>query len=175
MSKITLKCEYCSKEFERERGEYNRNLKRGSKNFCSLSCSISQRNIDFPTKGFPESLVGHSGNRLDKYSPFKKYLGSASRRNKEVNITWEDLKSKWEEQKGICPFTGWKLILPITSGKWPENSKSLERASLDRIDSSRGYLKGNIQFISPQANYAKSNYTKKEVLEFCRAVVEYNK
>lgn len=48
--------------------------------------------------------------------------------------------------------------------------KSVKNASLDRIDSLKGYIKGNIQFVSVAANFAKSDFSEKEFLEFCEAV-----
>lgn len=48
--------------------------------------------------------------------------------------------------------------------------KTPDRASLDRIDSSIGYVKGNIQFISLIAQFAKNDFSDTEVINFCKAV-----
>jgi hypothetical protein len=55
----------------------------------------------------------------------------------------------------ICPVLG----IPMTSGPKLLPSSS----SLDRIDSKKGYIKGNIQVISHRANTLKSNATLKEL------------
>ena len=40
MPKITLTCNTCNKEFEKERGEYNRRIRLGKDKFyCELSCA----------------------------------------------------------------------------------------------------------------------------------------
>jgi hypothetical protein len=77
----------------------------------------------------------------------------------------------WESQNGICPFTGWQLELPKWTNGWTEKQKP-QRASLDRIDCSKGYIQGNVRFISVIANYARNSFDDKEVIEFCKAVTE---
>jgi hypothetical protein len=43
--------------------------------------------------------------------------------------------------------------------------------SLDRIDSSKGYVKGNIQVISTKANTIKNNATQKELELFAKWIL----
>tara|TARA_X000000950_G_scaffold234904_1_gene285076 strand:+ start:286 stop:492 length:207 start_codon:yes stop_codon:yes gene_type:complete len=48
------------------------------------------------------------------------------------------------------------------------------RASLDRVNSSKGYVKDNVRFIAVIANYCKHSFSDDEVKLFCKAVVENN-
>lgn len=76
----------------------------------------------------------------------------------------------WDKQKGICPLTGWALVLKAAckaKGGFIPN-----RASIDRIDSSKGYTKENVRFITLMGNYAKSTYTDQQVIDFCIAVAD---
>ena len=93
---------------------------------------------------------------------------------KPSTITAADLKEVWGRQRGICPLTGWKLSLPDSSSGWMhENPPQKYRASLDRIDSSRGYFPDNVRFLSIPANRAKNQHTDADVIELCRNIVKY--
>ena len=83
-----------------------------------------------------------------------------------MEITAENLKTQWESQRGICPYTGWKLVLRSRKG----GKRLLNHASVDRIDSSRGYFPDNIQFVALMANYAKNSFEEKSMIAFCNAV-----
>jgi hypothetical protein len=50
---------------------------------------------------------------------------------------------------------------------------SARQPSLDRIDSNKGYIKDNIQFLSLIAQFAKNKFEEKDVIEFCKSVVDY--
>jgi hypothetical protein len=122
-----------------------------------------------------QHLRGHESNRKDEYSPFRWHFRNAIRRSqesdrKECTITLDDLKKQWDDQKGKCPYTGWELKnLPDTNTK-KQLPLTPDRASLDRKDSSKGYVPGNIQFVSTMANYAKNRWGDQELFEFCAAV-----
>lgn len=45
-------------------------------------------------------------------------------------------------------------------------------ASLDRIDSSKGYEIGNVQFISTAINYMKNTMSHEDTLKLCKIIAE---
>lgn len=49
----------------------------------------------------------------------------------------------------------------------------MSNASLDRIDNSKGYLKGNVRFVSMMANLARSTFSDNELIRFCKSVAVY--
>lgn len=87
------------------------------------------------------------------------WRSGAKERKIEWDLTLEDLESL----PMICAFTKTKLTL---------KQHSSNTVSLDRIDSNKGYIKGNVQFVSVQVNYAKSDYTEKEFISMCKKVAE---
>jgi len=117
------------------------------------------------------------GIQSDEFSSFRDCLRHVRTRCKDkkwktYNISLQDLKEQWEKQKGICQFTGWQLHLPINSNNWDKTNDIMLRASLDRIDSSKGYDKGIIQFVCKIANWAKSDLTGADLIKFCHAVAK---
>lgn len=48
-----------------------------------------------------------------------------------------------------------------------------KQASLDRIDSSKGYIKGNVQFIVAPINYMKSTLSDLEVKQFLKEISSF--
>lgn len=74
-----------------------------------------------------------------------------------MDITPEYLKQLWDSQHGICPYTGFDMELI---------GNSLNQASLDRIDSTKGYIKGNVEFVCLFINLAKNKFPKEDVQEF---------
>lgn len=82
---------------------------------------------------------------------------SAIKRGLEFNLTTADI-----DEIGIpisCPILG----IPL---KWNKGKASDDSYSIDRIDSSKGYVKGNIQFVSMKANRSKNNLTSAELKLF---------
>ena len=91
----------------------------------------------------------------------------------QMDLTKEYLKTLWEKQKETCPLTKWKMIMPNNSQEWAKKAdepESIRRASLDRINSNKGYTQDNVRFICYMANICKNSYSDDSVREFCTAV-----
>jgi len=174
----TVKCDNCGKEFQKPQSEINRNAKLGRNNYCCRECSAEgarKTRLNLPYKPASKKMLEHlkdiCGNHRDDYTPFRYSLRCAKRRFKDVNVTLEDLKETWEKQNGVCPYTGFKLILPENSNV--NEIDFFHRASLDRIDSSLGYIKGNIQFISTPINLMKQTQSDASVKQFLKEISSY--
>jgi len=173
MKTIILECSSCGKSFERALKEYNRtNVKGGRKPYCSLKCSGKENNshLEKWQKLPPGRNCIFS---KDEYSPYREHMRRVKNRQrdkgKEVDVDKEYLKEVFEQQKGVCIYSGVELEHREgvgVSGK----SNPLTAASLDRIDSSKGYIKGNVQFISIVCNHAKNGMSDKQMREWIEIV-----
>lgn len=182
---IVLECFWCKQEFNRIKSEHTRNEKKNRKTFCNATCQTryynSIRDKNQCRKNFApiKNWIAKNGYPIkkDEYSDFRRLLSitknRATKGKKDFNLTLEYLKQVWENQKSICPYTGWKLSLDRDSEKI--STWNRYKASIDRIDSSKGYVEGNIQYVCFMANIAKNTFTEEELLIFCKAVSENRK
>ena len=65
-----------------------------------------------------------------------------------------------------CPYFQWTLT--------HASNKARTLASLDRIDSAKGYTKDNVQIVSYLANMMKSNATAQELTLFAAGVLRFH-
>jgi hypothetical protein len=107
-----------------------------------------------------------NSSRVKSMTPEYKMMQRAKQRcvksEREFNISIEDIIIP-----DICPILNIKLNM--NSGKSGAYRNS---PSLDRIDSSKGYTKDNIQVISQLANAMKSSANKLELLAFANWVLK---
>jgi hypothetical protein len=102
-------------------------------------------------------LQTHPENRITSSAKY-----NAKKRNIEFDITPDDIVIPTH-----CPILGIKLNRKSNVGKGKRGPKSGAQAgnspSIDRIDSSKGYIKGNVHVISWRANHIKNDATKEEL------------
>ena len=95
---------------------------------------------------------------------FNSFKIGAGRRDKEFSITIEDVRNQWEKQKGKCAYTGEDLTFGVRA--WRQE----RTASLDRIDNSKGYVLGNIEFCHKHINLMKHSFEKEHFIKMCKLV-----
>jgi hypothetical protein len=167
---IRVKCDNpdCGRIFFKDGSEVRRNAKRGSGNYCQQSCSSKnsvKKLLDDKNHGKGKN-VGYD--KTDKYTGLREHYRRVKYRNQVFDITLDDLLEQWTKQNGVCPYTGAKLIHPIRI----TDEGLIYMASLDRIDSNIGYMRGNIQFISAAANMAKNKMSHEQMIQFCKLISE---
>ena len=98
---------------------------------------------------------------------------AAVKKGRDFNLTIEYIWELFEKQKGLCNLSGLPIYLETSLGSVNKNGYQKRTASLDRIDSSKGYIIGNVQWLHKDINQMKSNRKDDEFVELCRAVTLY--
>lgn len=86
-------------------------------------------------------------------------------RNYEFNLDENYLENIYPKNNK-CPVLGIKLV-KSKNGNSNDNSPSL-----DRINSNKGYIKGNVMFMSQLANRMKNNANKKHLIAFSNWIIK---
>lgn len=84
----------------------------------------------------------------------------------EPDLDREYLYQLFKEQDGRCALSG--ATLKIEKG-------AVTCLSLDKIDSSLGYVRGNVQWLAWAVNRAKGDMNTDVFVDMCRQIIEYQK
>ena len=161
---VILNCKYCNSNFIKLKKEYDRQIRRGRTDFfCNLGCSVKYNNIHstFLEDGRKHWFKpGNTSHKKGALYEFNRFIRSAKKRTKDKNyflmdLNVEYLKELWDKQNGKCAYTGIQL-------KLDKSFSHIILASLDRIDSTKGYIKDNVQFVSTSINLAKNSMSDLE-------------
>jgi DNA-binding CsgD family transcriptional regulator len=104
-------------------------------------------------------------------------LYDAEKRKINFDITIEFAWDLYIKQNKKCAITGLdiKMRESNTFGKRINRKESLGIASLDRIDSSKGYTEDNVHWVLSEINTMKMGYSMDLFLYLCEKVYENNK
>lgn len=106
----------------------------------------------------------YKGKEYVSQTYFASILSAANRRKIPFSITIDYINSLFKEQNGLCKLTN----IPIIIG----NSKTKTTASLDRIDNTKGYIEGNVQWIHKDINRMKTDFEQNYFIELCKKIAE---
>ena len=125
--------------------------------FKNLDPKIRWQRVRNSIMRCPESFLRDQLAHIGSHSrnPGKADPKDAARR--EFNLDIEYIMSLWTSQQGRCSLTG----LPM-SHKFDD----MVAVSIDRIDSSKGHVKGNIQLVCQAINRMKNSHTNEETISF---------
>lgn len=96
----------------------------------------------------------------------QRYSRKVRNKGMEWNLSLEYLNNMYLEQDRKCALTG----IPISF-----ENENLEvgykcTASIDRIDSKKGYIIGNVQLVHKDINMMKNKYNQEYFIEMCKLV-----
>lgn len=145
-------------------------LKKGISTKC-IKCSKSNRGENHPSFTGYKNIPG---------SWFTRYV---NRKNKwDFDITIKDVYNIWVSQNRKCKLSGLDIDFENQNFRKISNRESRKKlgkkydydlkctASLDRIDSNKGYTKNNIQLVHKDINMMKKEYEQDYYIKMCGLV-----
>ena len=99
------------------------------------------------------------------------FKAHARRRNIPFSVSNKYLWDLYRKQNGKCSLSGVSLSLvePRYFGVYQRT------ASLDRIDSTKGYIEGNVQWVHKTINLMKLDLSEPEFIKWCQIVINNSK
>lgn len=98
---------------------------------------------------------------------FKTYKRSAENKGRQFNLSLQYCWDLFLAQNKKCALSGIDLVLTVGQ------SNGKETASLDRIDSSKGYVEGNVQWVHKDINQMKMALAQSYFISLCEKVVKF--
>jgi hypothetical protein len=124
----------------------------------TTSCGCHKRNV-----------CRRKGYELISWGFYRKLKKSALSRDYDFDVSMPYLWDLFCKQDRKCALTGINIVL------YPDSNKErLQTASLDRIDSNKGYVVGNVQWVHKRINRLKNILSTEELVFWCRLIVEKN-
>lgn len=127
---------------------------------CGSERWIQPNELLNPNKCYSCVKCAHKSPNILLQTQFGRIKRSAEKRNIRFDVSMDYLWKLWELQKGCCAITG-------------DQIGTIRKASLDRIDSSKGYEEGNVQWVTYRANISKHTMTMDELYDFCKKVLNH--
>ena len=140
------------------------NLIRGTSTCCRICSANNSRG---------NKNAQWQGGEFLSASYFQRLKVRARKANIDFSIDISDLEKIFLRQKGRCVYTDLELkFSPVQSGI---NHKRVfdQTASVDRIDSTKGYHKNNIQFVHKTVNVIKWDLDENEFLDLVQKIYCY--
>jgi hypothetical protein len=104
-------------------------------------------------------------------STFNRLRKTAKIRNISFDLDPQDIIDVYDKQEKKCYFTG--IFVYFT--KHLSYTRLLQNASVDRIDNSKGYIKGNIQIVHKLVNRMRNCCSNKEFINICNIISSKHK
>jgi hypothetical protein len=145
----------------------------GEDEFLQYCQMVANPVVDLSDLIFVEKRRSHnfSGIGLISGTYIAKTISSAVSRKIKFDVEPKDLWQKFLDQNGNCVYTGSRLSFASSY----KRCKTEQTASLDRIDSSLGYTKDNIQWVHKKINWMKWEIDESVFVEMCKLVTNRNK
>lgn len=136
------------------------------------------KNIELGLLDSKNYSTSHQGYKDLCLTFFNDYKAGARKRNLSFEISIEYAYNLLESQNFKCALTGQEIWLRPIDKTIPLTINGnlqyhLFNASLDRIDSSKGYIEGNLQWVERKINQVKMDLSQEEFIKMCKMVTSY--
>jgi len=165
-------CRHCKKDYRNVKDQFTDIYKNNFGKWCSIcsGCNVEQAYTrkdhakqssvaDWQCKKCVQSLKKFSNNQhigaMERY--YNRFEKSAFNRQIDWKLSLEHISEIFD---GFCSLTKWKISLSYTDAT----------ASLDRIDSGRGYETGNVRWVHKMVNMCKNKYSETDFINMCLAI-----
>jgi hypothetical protein len=130
------------------------------------------------TKRWPLDVQARMDNWLEVTNRLKFIRGNLTRAanrgeySKDIAVSLDYVYGIGESQNWKCALTGLPLEFERGGTEWGGKWCNPNSCTIDRIDSSKGYVKGNIQLVLWKVNCIKRDLKDDEFIEICKQVVQ---
>jgi hypothetical protein len=161
---------------------FDRRTKYGNHWLCECRCgtkrtlsSNSLKTGNTKSCGRCKAFVGSANKNWKGYGEisrhfFRQIYHNAAMRKIEFQLSIEHIWDLFLKQNRKCVFTNVELIF---AKSYKTNERKMQTASLDRIDSSLGYLEGNVQWVHKDINMMKRGILNEDFIRLCSLVASY--
>ena len=127
---------------------------------CTRTCSMKQR----------QKFYGDQYTNKHRSASARNFLRSLSKKKADRrDLSIDFLHDLYVKQEGKCAISGREMTFICGEGRITTN------ISIDRIDSSVGYLESNIQLVCIQANKMKSELNLEDLVSWAEDIVNHDK
>lgn len=162
-----------------EETQFLRNNVHKGYEFCAQQLGRSEYSVNHKARLLDLSQTGAKGKRGSNNKAWNghgqisaKYFTTVRSNAKKRKIPFEiTIRYVWDLylwQNKKCALSGVDIDFAIM----PTDRKIKQTASLDRIDSSRGYVEGNVQWVHKIVNVMKWKLSQEEFIAWCQIIAE---
>lgn len=97
-------------------------------------------------------------------------INGAKKRNIDIFLSIKEAYELIEKQSFKCALSGLSICFNKNTTEGKKINSNLKTASLDRIDSKKGYYLNNVQWVHKDINIMKNKYSQTYFIEMCKLV-----
>ena len=102
---------------------------------------------------------------------YKRLRINCEKRKHEFSVSIKFLWELYEKQDGKCALSG--ADIPMLRNRKTKEHREYQLASLDRIDSSVGYIESNVQWVHKDVNLMKNKFDQEYFINTCKKIITH--